>query len=105
MVAASGIGVCTILAGQSAAVLVRKLYATPCSQWPNLQHVMHFKDLLFPCLGAAYMCGLMPRAFRESCNQHQYGSRQPPSYDLSKVTAPTVHFLAGKDGEWPRGSA
>lgn len=38
-------------------------------------------------------------AFRESCNQLQYGTTSPPAYDLSRVTAPTVYFLGGKDCE------
>lgn len=44
--------------------------------------------------------GMIPgAAFRESCNQLQYGTTRPPAYDLSRVTAPTVYFLGGKDCE------
>lgn len=50
--------------------------------------------------GAACRRGITPgAAFRESCNQLQYGATQPPAYDLSMLTAPTVYFLGGKDCE------
>jgi hypothetical protein len=41
---------------------------------------------------AAARRGFQPKPFRESCNQFEYGSEEPPIYNLSKVTAPVVIF-------------
>jgi hypothetical protein len=41
--------------------------------------------------------GFQPKPFRETCIAAEYGSREPPVYDLAKVTAPVVIF-AGDQG-------
>jgi hypothetical protein len=42
---------------------------------------------------AAARHGFQPKPFRETCNQFEYGSEEPPAYDLTKVTAPTIMML------------
>lgn len=35
--------------------------------------------------------------FRKACNQHRYGSKMPPAYNISSVSVPVALFTGGQD--------
>jgi hypothetical protein len=41
--------------------------------------------------------GSDPKPYEETCNQARYGQDEPPTYDLSKVTARAAIFEGGDD--------
>lgn len=73
--------------------------------WPasvssrNLNHwgqMMVTKELRFQRYDFGTNCSIA-QPFEETCNQQKYGSLTPTEYDLSKVTAPVVIFVAEMD--------
>lgn len=80
-------------------------FAVILQTWPasvsarNLKHwgqMMVSKELRFQRYDYGTNCSLA-RPFEETCNQAKYGSLLPPEYDLSKITAPVILFVAQLD--------
>ncbi|WIA37407.1 hypothetical protein OEZ86_014332 [Tetradesmus obliquus] len=73
--------------------------------WPasvSMRNVGHWAQMLtdgqlrFQRYDFGSNCGNLTN-HEETCNQHRYGSMQPPEYDLSKVTAPQAFFAGELD--------